>query len=153
MVKRKKISKRNKDNTLAILTHAIGVFSYIFGALLVFLLTKDKEVKEHAKNALDWQISLVVYLASLFLLSTISSFLMWTFSNIYIIFLFSMLISVLQILNIILCVVAAFKANEGIIWHYPLAINFMSRVSEKEINGAKKRLKKTYKKIKKDLRK
>lgn len=154
MVKKsKKTVAKEQDNTLAIITHAIGIFSSVFGALLVFVLTKDREVKKHAKNALNWQISLIVYLVVLFLLSVVSLFLMRAFSNVYILFPFSFVISVLQILNIVFCIVAAFKASEGEIWKYPLSINFIGMINEKDIEKGKKELKKTYKKVKSEIKK
>jgi|GEM_PF-7038831 len=45
--------KKAEDRTLAIITHVIGIFALIIGAALIFILTKDRSVKKHAKNALD----------------------------------------------------------------------------------------------------
>ena len=78
--------KDSDDKTLQIITHAIGIFAYILGALLIFALTKNKEVKMHAKNALNWQISLLIYYVSILTLSSISAFLMSISTKIFIIF-------------------------------------------------------------------
>lgn len=157
MVKRKsnkeKMSKKEKDNTLAILTHAIGIFAFIFGALLVFLLTKDKEVKKHSRNALNWQISLIIYFVIISLLSIVSSLLIYNFPNVFIIFPFSLVISILQILNLIFCIIAGFKASEGELWRYPLTIDFIEKINEREIEKGKKELRKVYKKVRRDFKK
>ncbi|MBW6442315.1 DUF4870 domain-containing protein [Patescibacteria group bacterium] len=132
-MKNKKINKRNKkkDRTLEIVTHIIGIFSYILGALLIFLLTKEKEVKKHAQNALNWQISLFIYSGVTLFLSFISSILEGNFSDFTVIFPFSLILSLLSIFNIAFCIIAAVKANEGIFWEYPLTIDFLKKIKER----------------------
>jgi uncharacterized protein len=100
-----------KDNTLNIITHVLGLFSGFIGALIIFLVTKEKDVKEHAKKALNWQISLLIY-------SFISGILIFVLIGF-------LLIPILGILNIIFCIMAAIKANKGELWNYPLTIQFL----------------------------
>lgn len=55
-----------KDNTLNIITHILGYFTNWIGPLIILLVTKEKDVKEHAKKALNWQISLIIYYNKLY---------------------------------------------------------------------------------------
>lgn len=99
-----------KDNTIAIITHVFGLFTWFIGALIVYLATEDKQTKEHAKKALNWQFSLLIYgFISLILILLLVGFI---------------LLPILGLLNLIFCVIAAIKAADGKLWDYPLAIKF-----------------------------
>lgn len=148
------MAKQNlkKDRTLEIITHVIGIFSGIFGALLIFLLSKDNGVKKHSRNALNWQISLLFYFILIFILSLIVAMIRSFFMGEEIFVSFSLLISVFTILNIIFCVVAAFKAFDGILWKYPMSFNFIGKINEKEIEKSKKEIRKTIKKVRQEFK-
>ena len=145
--------KQKKDKTLEIITHVIGIFSGLFGALLIFFLSEDKSVKKHARNALNWQISLLIYFVMIFVLSLIIALIRSLTTNAEIFVSSSLIISILTILNIVLCVIAAFKASEGELWVYPLSINIIDKIDEKDIKNTKKEIKKAYKEVRKDLKK
>jgi uncharacterized protein len=142
-----------KDNTLAIITHIIGIFSNFIGSLIIFILTQDKEIKKHARNALNWQISLGIYSVLIYILSVYTSFIINLFPKTKILFPFTFTLSVLTLLNIIFCIVAAVKANENIIWKYPLSINFIKKIGERNIEKGKKELKRAYEKVTKKIKK
>ncbi len=103
--------KQTQDKTLAILTHILGLIAWFIPALIIYLISEDKYTKEHAKNALNWQISLVIYLVASFILI------------ILIIGIFTLI--AFSILNLVFSIIAAVKASEGISWKYPLAIPFI----------------------------
>ncbi len=143
-----------KDNTLEVITHVISIFSSVIGALLIFLLTKDRGVKKHARNALNWQISLLIYMVILLTVSSIFSLITSTFpKNGIFVPPFSLAFTLLNIVNIIFCLIASFKAYEGQLWKYPLSFNFVDKVKEKDINKGKKEIKKAYKEVKRELKK
>lgn len=146
------MARKSQDRTLAIITHVIGIFAYIIGALIIFLLTKDKQVKKHARNALNWQISLAVYAAMIFLLSVFSGLIMSFTVNVVIFIPFAFLISALNITNIVFCIIAAVKANEGVVWKYPLSIDFIEKIGEKNIEKGKKEFKEAAKEVKTELK-
>jgi uncharacterized Tic20 family protein len=64
----------------------------------------------HAKAALNWQLSLMIYLI-------VSGILVFVIIGI-------LLLAALGIMNVVFCVVAAVKAGEGEVWKYPLSIPF-----------------------------
>jgi hypothetical protein len=99
-----------KEKTLEILAHILGWLTGFIGPLIIFLTTKDAAVKKHAKNALNWQFSLLIYV----LLSMLLTLLIVGF----------VLLIALSIMNIVFCIIAAVKAGEDELWEYPLSIKF-----------------------------
>jgi uncharacterized Tic20 family protein len=93
--------------------HAVP-FGGIIAPIVLWQIKKDEmpEVDEHGRNAVNWVISNVIYLA-------ISILLCFVFIG------FPLLI-VLAVLNIVFPIIAAMKAHEGRVWKYPLAIPFFS---------------------------
>ena len=147
------MAKDNRDRTLDIITHVIGIFSGFIGALIVYLLTRDRITKSHSVNALNWQISIAIYYMLFMVLSMASTLLMDAYPNVYIIFPFSIILGLLALLNLIFCIIAAFKASEGKYWKYPLSIDFISIVGKENINEAKREVRKAYREVKRDIRK
>lgn len=107
---KKKTNKKSNDNTLPILTHILGLFTWFIGPLIVLLASEDKNAKNHSKFALNWQLSLGIY--------TLASFiLMFIFIGMFLAF-------ALSILNIVFSIMAAVKAGNDELWEYPLSIRF-----------------------------
>jgi len=102
---------KQESRTLAILAHVLGLIAYFIGPLIILLVTKDKDVKKHARNALNWQISLIIY----FIVAGILVFLLIGF----------LLLPALAIVNIVFSIMAAVKASNDELWKYPLSIQFL----------------------------
>lgn len=95
---------------MSILAHVLGIFTGFIGPLIIYLVATDKTSKVHAKNALNWQISVIIY---------------WIISFILMIVLVGFLLMVvLMILNLVFCVLAAVNASKDKVWKYPLSFNF-----------------------------
>jgi uncharacterized Tic20 family protein len=108
-------SNKNLNNykPLAVLVHFLGLFVSVITPLIILFISKDEQVKEHAKNALNWQISAVLYLFfSRFIIS------------LYFPLIGALLTVALVILHFIFCVKAGMKASENIVWKPPLALPF-----------------------------
>jgi uncharacterized Tic20 family protein len=89
-------------------------FGHILGPLIIWLIKKDesKFIYENGKEALNFQISITIYgLASILLI---------------IILIGIPILIGLFILDFILVIIAAVKANDGIVYKYPLSINLLS---------------------------
>jgi uncharacterized Tic20 family protein len=89
-------------------------FGNIVGPLLVWLLKKDESafVAEHAKEALNFQISLTIYIiVSALLMCVLIGF---------------VLLPALLIADVVLTVMAAVAASNGTMYRYPLTIRFVT---------------------------
>ena len=149
------IKDKNPDKTVAALIH-LSTFSqfffpfgnFIFPLLLWMAKREDEFVNEHGKQALNFQISLFLYLVFLVLSAiagvliigaNISTELLFPFNHDFepfqnpseampiLIFGLIMIIIALAlfILNIYAVISATLKAGEGKFYNYPLTINFI----------------------------
>ncbi len=142
-----------EEFTLTIITHLGGIFASFIFALLVMLLTKKSQVKKHAQNAFNWQVSFIIYLILAWILSFSSTFIMSNFSNMHLVFPFSLFTTILTIINIAFCIIATLKASEGQIWPYPLSLNIISLIGESRINQVKTELNKVYRELSQEFKK
>ena len=107
-----------RPNTYCMLIHLSQFSTFIvplFGIIvpiLLWLLNKDKNpmVDQHGKIVLNWMLSVIIY--------TIASILL-TIVVIGIIPLIALVIT-----GIVFPIIGAIKANDGIVWKYPLSIPF-----------------------------
>lgn len=99
----------DNEKSLLFLPHVLGIFTGFIGPLITLLISK-KELKEHSKKALNWQLSNLIY-------SIISGILT-------IILVGFVLLFVLMVLNVIFCIIATVKASNSTLWDYPLSIKF-----------------------------
>ena len=101
---------KEDTKTLAVLAHVLAIFTGFVGPLIILLVSESDEAKKHAKAALNWQFSLMIYLVVSFIL--------------ILILVGILLVIALYIMNIIFCVIAAVKASNREIYTYPLSIRF-----------------------------
>lgn len=97
----------------AALIQLSGLFSYVVGPWVGYLLLRQRGpfVREHAVAALNWQLSVVVYLfASWVLMLVLVGFLLF---------------AAVSIVNIVFCILAAQHAHRGQLYSYPLSIKFV----------------------------
>ncbi len=83
--------------------------------IIMWATNKDEFpiIDQHGRNILNWSLSLLIYLI-------ISIPFMALFVGIVSFF-------ALLILNLVFVIIAAVKANEGVVWRYPLSINFVKQ--------------------------
>lgn len=105
------------EKTMGMLAHLLAIFSGFIGPLILYLVTKDKGKfsNENAKNALNFTISMAIYTISAVLLS---------FTIILMVITIPALIG-LNIFALVVEIIAAIKAYEGVTYKYPLAIPFI----------------------------
>ena len=103
------IETSHEARNMAMLCHILGAVGF-FGPLVIWLSEKDKHkfVRDHGQAAMNYQISLMIYLAALGV-TVIGAF----------------LIPVLIVVHIVLIVMGSLKANRGEHWHYPIALQFL----------------------------
>ncbi|WP_418282076.1 DUF4870 domain-containing protein [Halorubrum sp. DTA98] len=99
------------NTTMAALTHVLALFTWVLGPLVVLLVTEDEFVKENARNALNWQISLTIY----------------TIVSLILVFLVVGIVGllVLGLLDLVFIVIATVKAADGEAWSYPITIDLV----------------------------
>jgi uncharacterized Tic20 family protein len=109
------VSATNSDDrNFAMLAHLLGIFTYPFGALIIWLIKKDESafVAQEAREALNFQITLLICHA-------IAGILVFVLIG----FLFLL---ILWIVNVAFCLMGAISASQGQAYRYPFAIRLIS---------------------------
>ena len=88
-------------------------FGNVLGPLIVWLIKKDEmpEVDAHGKESLNFQISVTIYMI-------VSAILILVLVGIF-------LLLALSVFWLVVVIVATVKANEGLLFRYPLTIRFL----------------------------
>lgn len=113
------VQPQKDDRLWAMIAHLCGFAGYlvpfgnIIGPLVIWQVKKDKSsyVAEHAKEALNFQISITLYV----IVSVILSFFCIGF----------VLLAAIVLFEVVMIVIAAVKANSGERYRYPLTIRFI----------------------------
>jgi hypothetical protein len=102
-----------EDKTMAMLAHLLGIVTSFIGALIIWLVKKDESpfVDDQGKEALNFQITILIAYA----VATVLSVLLIGF----------LLYPIIWIANLILCILAGIKANEGQMYRYPFALRLI----------------------------
>ena len=104
-----------EDRTLALLTHLSGIILSFIVPLVIWLINKDKADKDflndQAKEALNFQITIAIAYVICIILSAI--------------LIGALLMPILWLVNLIFCILAGVKANEGVAYRYPFALRLI----------------------------
>jgi len=103
----------NEQNNLGVISHLLGLITGFLGSLIMYLVIDEKKkiAKEHSKNALNFQLTVLIgYIISFILVFVFIGFL---------------LLFAVFILNIIFCIMGAVSASEGKMYKYPISIRFL----------------------------
>jgi uncharacterized Tic20 family protein len=108
------VNNASGDKTLAILVHIGAIFFSWLAPLVVYLIKKgdaDTFTTDNAREALNVQISVLIMYFVCFILSfvLIGLFLFW----------------IVALANLILSIVAAVKASNGVVYSYPMTIRLI----------------------------
>ncbi len=141
---------RDQDKIYVLIAHLGAIVLTFFAPLIVFLLKKDKPldnwVRQNAANSLNFQITLIIVLISIFLVPTL---LIQTYiqsgngifemarraeSTEQLIALIQLTSIVAVLTDYILCIVAAVKSTSGVVYRYPICIRFIKH-SEPRTTG------------------
>jgi uncharacterized Tic20 family protein len=102
----------NEQRNIAMLTHLGGIILGFIPSLLVYLIkTDDATIREHAKEALNFQITVAIAFAACWVLAFI--------------LIGVLLIPILWVVNLIFCIIAAVKTSQGDFYRYPVAIRLL----------------------------
>lgn len=98
------------QKTLTLVCHFGGIVLGFIPSLVIYLVkSDDTHLREHAKRALNFQLAVLVAAVAVSVISGILPFA-------------SFLFPVVWIGNIVLCVIAGMKANQGEMYEYPVSI-------------------------------
>ena len=107
------------ERTMALVAHLLGILTWVIGALVIWLVNKDASpskpfVVDQAKEALNFQITIgIAYVVAVIL--TVISFGLLFF-----------LPTLVWIANLVFCIIAAIKANNGETYRYPFTLRLVS---------------------------
>ena len=97
---------------MGMLCHLLGLIGFI-GPLIIWLIKKDDDefINDQGKEALNWQISVVIYMVAAWLLCFV--------------FIGFLLLPAVGILNLVFIIIATIKANDGVKYRYPICIRLI----------------------------
>ena len=109
------------ERSMAVIAHVLGLFAAILRPLIIYVLKKDESpyVRHQAAEALNFGLSMALYLTAYTIVSFI---LVFVVIGIFMLF----LIPVIALGIAIFHVIAAVAANRGEYYRYPLTIRFVS---------------------------
>lgn len=103
------------QRTMALAAHLLGIFTWFIGALIIWLINKDDASKafvtDQAKEALNFQITVTIAMV-------ISIILM-------VVIIGGILAPIVGIINLVFCIIAAVKANNGEAYRYPFTLRLI----------------------------
>ena len=103
--------EQDSKKLLSVATHLSQFFAFFLFPLIIFLVIEDKDVKEHAREVLNWSISSMIYIFISFVLLFIIIGIVG--------------IVVMSILSFIFPILGAIKASDGKVFRYPLTIRLV----------------------------
>ena len=102
-----------EERTLAMLCHLLAVFTGFLGPLILWLVKKDESafIDDQGKEALNFQLTVLIGML---------------IAGVTMCFYIGMILApAVAIANIVLCIMACIKANEGERYRYPWCIRFV----------------------------
>jgi uncharacterized Tic20 family protein len=104
-----------EDRTVALIVHLTGIVASFVVPLIIWLVNKDNPAKawltDQSKEALNFQITVFIAL----LLSAVLS----------VVLIGMLLLPLVGLANLIFCILAGVKANEGVSYRYPFALRLI----------------------------
>lgn len=104
-----------EQRTMALVAHLLGIFTWFIGPLIIWMINKDDSSKsfvtDQAKEALNFQITITIAMLICFVLM--------------IVIIGGLLAPLVGVLNIVFCIIAAVKANNGEAYRYPFTLRLI----------------------------
>lgn len=103
------------QRTMALVAHLLGIFTWFIGPLVIWMINKDDASKsfvtDQAKEALNFQITITIAMLICFVLM--------------IVIIGGLLAPLVALLNLVFCIIAAVKANNGEAYRYPFTLRLI----------------------------
>jgi uncharacterized protein len=106
-------SPSKEARTMAMLAHLLGILTGFLGPLIIWLIKKDDDpfIDDQGKEALNFQITIAIAMF-------ISGLLMFLCVGFF-------TAAAVAIADLILCIMAGIKANDGVAYRYPLTLRLI----------------------------
>ena len=106
-----------QQKQFSMLVHLSGLLFPVLGALVGYLLWKDKgeTISANVRSALNFNISVAIYFVAANVIATLTFFLVVPLALPFVVWAF----------YVIMCIIAGVKANNGEHFSYPLTITFI----------------------------
>lgn len=148
------MNQQQSPDTWLGLSHLLSLFLGIIGSIIALAIAKSDAETVHARHALNWQLSVLIYVLGLLIILSGLSVVMFmnlgaivsldsasgvsvSGGNIAVFFvmliaLLACLISIITlfIIDLVNCIRAMIKANVGESWRYPFSIRFITITDE-----------------------
>ncbi len=97
--------------------HLLGLFTCFIGPLIIWLIKKDENafIDNQGKEALNFQITVAIAFAVAFILTPVLVFICIGFA----------LVPAVLIADLVFCIVASVKSNNGEAYRYPVSVRFI----------------------------
>ncbi len=103
------------QRTMALAAHLLGIFTGFIGALIIWLINKDDTgkgfVTDQSKEALNFQITVAIAVLACVILSFV--------------IIGAILMPIVYVANLVLCIIAAVKSNNGETYRYPFTLRLI----------------------------
>jgi uncharacterized Tic20 family protein len=98
------------ERVLAILVHVFSIFFWIFPGLIIFLIKKEESafVSDHAKEAMNFQLTLTILYVILFI-TIVGWIFLW----------------IPWLMQLVFCIIAAIKASDKKLFRYPFTLRLI----------------------------
>ena len=104
----------SSDRTIAMFAHLGGIVAGFIPSLVIYLIKKDESpwVRAQAAEALNFQLTVLIA---------------WAVAVVLLLVLIGLaLLPLVGIANLVLCIIAGVKTNDGVAYRYPVAIRLVS---------------------------
>ena len=103
------------QRTMALVAHLLGILTWFIGPLIIWLINKDDSSKafvtDQAKEALNFQITITIAMLVCIVLM--------------IVIIGGLLAPLVGLLNLVFCIIAGVKANNGEYYRYPFTLRLI----------------------------
>jgi uncharacterized protein len=106
-----------EDRTMALIAHLLGIVTWFIGPLIIWLINKDNSTKpfviDQSKEALNFQITITIAFIASFILTIVTLGLLFFVPTL------------VGIANLVFCILAGIKANNGETYRYPFTLRLI----------------------------
>lgn len=99
----------NSQTMMALICHLGGIVLSFIPSLVIYLAKPDEPIlRDHSRNALNFQLTVLMAWVAASILTMLG--------------IGAVLMAIVWIANLVFCVIAAIKANQGEVYNYPVAL-------------------------------